>query len=291
MLVSPAHRLRRPRRRRARQRLRLRARRPLRQPEQGRQLRLAQERQRLPNQPEDFDGFQDQDGCPDPDNDGDGIPDINDQCPNDPENFNGVEDEDGYPEIVASEYTVPLYAVWNNVSYGPPWNAVNGVLRPASAGDAGDCVTIQQAVANLTAAGVLNVVWLRVNLIDGWMGYDPDAPPGVNDLGDLCISDLLWVNVDVDIIWTQTIPGTADPENTSPVSSASWSLYSVWNNVAWIVNACTPIGEAMSNLSNEPKVAWRWLNPQQSWLGYDSTVPPAINNLAEICPGDHTCCQ
>jgi OmpA-OmpF porin, OOP family len=35
-----------------------------------------------PDEPEDFDGFQDEDGCPDPDNDGDGIPDHLDKCPN-----------------------------------------------------------------------------------------------------------------------------------------------------------------------------------------------------------------
>ena len=40
---------------------------------------------KCPNEPEDKDGFQDEDGCPDPDNDGDGIPDALDQCPNEPE--------------------------------------------------------------------------------------------------------------------------------------------------------------------------------------------------------------
>jgi outer membrane protein OmpA-like peptidoglycan-associated protein/opacity protein-like surface antigen len=49
--------------------------------------------------PEDFDGFQDEDGCPDPDNDGDGIPDILDRCPDDPEDFDGFQDEDGCPDI------------------------------------------------------------------------------------------------------------------------------------------------------------------------------------------------
>ena len=33
-------------------------------------------------EPEDKDGFQDADGCPDPDNDGDGVPDAKDKCPN-----------------------------------------------------------------------------------------------------------------------------------------------------------------------------------------------------------------
>jgi OmpA-OmpF porin, OOP family len=55
---------------------------------------------KCPNEPEDKDGFQDEDGCPDPDNDGDGILDINDKCPNEAETFNGFEDEDGCPDAV-----------------------------------------------------------------------------------------------------------------------------------------------------------------------------------------------
>jgi outer membrane protein OmpA-like peptidoglycan-associated protein len=37
-----------------------------------------------PNDAEDFDGFQDEDGCPDLDNDGDGVPDRVDNCPDEP---------------------------------------------------------------------------------------------------------------------------------------------------------------------------------------------------------------
>ena len=53
---------------------------------------------KCPSVPEDKDGFQDEDGCPDPDNDKDGIFDINDKCPNKPENKNGYMDEDGCPD-------------------------------------------------------------------------------------------------------------------------------------------------------------------------------------------------
>ena len=51
-----------------------------------------------PDEPEDRDGFEDEDGCPDPDNDQDGILDLSDQCPDIPEDKNGFEDEDGCPE-------------------------------------------------------------------------------------------------------------------------------------------------------------------------------------------------
>jgi len=52
-----------------------------------------------PDKPEDRDGFQDRDGCPDPDNDGDGILDAQDKCPNEAEDFDQFEDEDGCPEL------------------------------------------------------------------------------------------------------------------------------------------------------------------------------------------------
>ena len=50
--------------------------------------------------PEDVDGWQDDDGCGDPDNDGDGILDVNDQCPNVPENMNDYQDSDGCPDEI-----------------------------------------------------------------------------------------------------------------------------------------------------------------------------------------------
>jgi outer membrane protein OmpA-like peptidoglycan-associated protein len=80
-----------------------------------------------PTEPEDKDGFEDQDGCPDLDNDHDGVPDAQDRCvnvagpaanhgcpdtdadqdgivdrldkcPNEPEDKDGFEDDDGCPE-------------------------------------------------------------------------------------------------------------------------------------------------------------------------------------------------
>ena len=53
---------------------------------------------KCPDDPEDFDNFEDEDGCPDPDNDRDGIPDVDDKCPNIPEDKDGFQDEDGCPE-------------------------------------------------------------------------------------------------------------------------------------------------------------------------------------------------
>jgi len=50
-------------------------------------------------QAEDFDGFEDGDGCPDPDNDGDGVPDEYDGEPLLAEDLDGFEDGDGVPDL------------------------------------------------------------------------------------------------------------------------------------------------------------------------------------------------
>ncbi len=54
---------------------------------------------KCPDDPEDKDGFEDEDGCPDPDNDADGIKDPVDKCPMDPEDADKFEDEDGCPDL------------------------------------------------------------------------------------------------------------------------------------------------------------------------------------------------
>ncbi len=53
---------------------------------------------KCPNVPEDVDRFQDKDGCPDSDNDKDGWTDKEDKCPNKPEDLDGFKDEDGCPD-------------------------------------------------------------------------------------------------------------------------------------------------------------------------------------------------
>ena len=59
---------------------------------------ILNEEDSCPTDPEDADGFEDADGCPDPDNDGDGILDADDSCPTDPEDVDEFEDADGCPD-------------------------------------------------------------------------------------------------------------------------------------------------------------------------------------------------
>jgi outer membrane protein OmpA-like peptidoglycan-associated protein len=59
---------------------------------------LLDDQDKCPDDPEDKDQFEDEDGCPEPDNDKDGIYDVRDKCPNDPEDKDNFEDEDGCPD-------------------------------------------------------------------------------------------------------------------------------------------------------------------------------------------------
>jgi outer membrane protein OmpA-like peptidoglycan-associated protein len=97
---------------------------------------IPDDRDKCPNQPEDLDGFQDDDGCPEPDNDGDGltdgadkcpnepgpvqnlgcpvtdkdgdgIPDAKDKCPDEPEDKDGFQDDDGCPDLDNDQDGIP----------------------------------------------------------------------------------------------------------------------------------------------------------------------------------------
>jgi hypothetical protein len=60
---------------------------------------VANSRDKCPLIPEDRDGHEDNDGCPDDDNDGDRRPDSEDKCPEQAEDIDGFDDDDGCPEL------------------------------------------------------------------------------------------------------------------------------------------------------------------------------------------------
>jgi outer membrane protein OmpA-like peptidoglycan-associated protein len=94
---------------------------------------IPDELDKCPDEPEDKDGFEDEDGCPDPDNDKDGIPDTADACPNEPETVNGFQDEDGCPDsapIVVKENRILLTEL---VLFDSNRARVNAEGRPALA--------------------------------------------------------------------------------------------------------------------------------------------------------------
>ncbi len=92
---------------------------------------LADGADQCPDGAEDRDGFQDDDGCPDPDNDGDGVPDEADQCPDRPETRNGLDDEDGCPDtrVEGAKFRGDVIEVTGRVYF----DVGRATLRPKSA--------------------------------------------------------------------------------------------------------------------------------------------------------------
>lgn len=68
---------------------------------------ILDENDSCPTVAEDRDGFEDSDGCPDPDNDGDRFLDDGDKCPNEAEDMDGFEDSDGCPDLDDDKDGVP----------------------------------------------------------------------------------------------------------------------------------------------------------------------------------------
>ncbi len=62
---------------------------------------LTDDKDQCPTAPEDFDGFQDDDGCPDPDNDLDDLLDTVDACPNTPGEKDPDPKKNGCPVVIA----------------------------------------------------------------------------------------------------------------------------------------------------------------------------------------------
>jgi len=87
-----------------------------------------------PFDPEDFDGIQDEDGCPETDADGDGILDEVDACPEDAEDLDGIQDEDGCPETDADSDGMPD-------GYEQAHACLNPLLDDAAADPDGDGLT------------------------------------------------------------------------------------------------------------------------------------------------------
>jgi outer membrane protein OmpA-like peptidoglycan-associated protein len=82
-----------------------------------------------PFESEDRDGFEDADGCPEPDNDGDGIADVKDICPLTGEVVNGFEDSDGCPDETPKNALVRVDDLDRNIVIADKVNFAPGTAR------------------------------------------------------------------------------------------------------------------------------------------------------------------
>ena len=80
---------------------------------------------RCVNQAEDRDGYEDGDGCPELDDDGDGFADGVDRCPRQPETINAFRDDDGCPdERPAYVFSPDTPVVLHTVEFEPGSDAL-----------------------------------------------------------------------------------------------------------------------------------------------------------------------
>jgi len=115
-----------------------------------------------PDEAEDRDGFEDEDGCPDTDNDKDGILDADDACPNEAEDVDGFQDTDGCPDV-------------DNDSDGVPDTADQCDGTPAGVKvNAQGCPTVLR-IENETPVGGLRFARNSEEIRDGWAALDSIA--------------------------------------------------------------------------------------------------------------------
>jgi outer membrane protein OmpA-like peptidoglycan-associated protein len=135
------------------------------------------DRDQCPREPEDHDGWQDDDGCPDPDNDGDGIPDGRDQCPNEPEDRDGYQDADGCPDADNDGDGIPDNEDWCPNAAGPTDNEgcpdntpPEKKVPPPAAKSELPVVRFVRNQAELDAAGLT-----AAGRIADWLGYHKEV--------------------------------------------------------------------------------------------------------------------
>jgi outer membrane protein OmpA-like peptidoglycan-associated protein len=83
-----------------------------------------------PSDAEDLDGFEDDDGCPDPDNDQDRILDASDECPESPEVYNAFEDEDGCPDRGRVEIRASRITIMDQIYFAEISGEVRSISQP-----------------------------------------------------------------------------------------------------------------------------------------------------------------
>src|SRR5688500_14795542 len=94
--------------------------------------RVADDVDACPDRPEDADGFDDRDGCPDIDNDLDRVLDVADKCSTVPESYNGFADDDGCPDTVPPDVDA-LRGTIEGLLYADAETAVRESAKPSIA--------------------------------------------------------------------------------------------------------------------------------------------------------------
>ena len=88
----------------------------------------------------------------------------------------------------------------------------------------------------------------------------------------------------------QTIVGLSDSPAPSAtlLSQLTKHLFKGWNPIQWNLAVTKDTREALQPLISQGilAVAWRFVNVEQRWIGFDPEVPDQVNDLREVTLGD-----
>jgi outer membrane protein OmpA-like peptidoglycan-associated protein len=203
---------------------------------------------KAPNKPEDFDGFQDDDGVPDPDNDGDKIPDVKDKCPNVPEDLDGFEDQDGCPEFDNDKDGIP-----DSLDQCPNWaEDFNGYL------DEDGCPDEKPAPEQEPIETGKNIILKGVNFQSGSSLLNPES---YNTLDDIVKTLTAHPTIEIEIRgYTDDTGGFATNQLLSERRAYAVRKYLIDRGIDWRRLRATGYGERdpiASNLTAEGRAANR----------------------------------
>jgi len=141
-----------------------------------------------PDEPETFNGYEDENGCPDVapestpgDKDGDKIPDDIDLCPDEPENFNGWQDANGCPDLAPGEADTDGDGIPDSEDDCPNTKETyNGFLDFDGCKDTAPVVPVNN---DFDGDGIINSVDICPNQPENFNGYK-DTDGCIDDISE-----------------------------------------------------------------------------------------------------------
>jgi uncharacterized repeat protein (TIGR01451 family) len=146
------------------------------------------------------------------------------------------------------------------------WNLVSlPLLQPAT--------LITQVLSSI--AGHYDLVYAYNGCGNGWQKYDASAPVYANSLESLDSTQGFWIRVDMPV--TLSVPGSAPAITAIPLCTG-------WNLAGYPSLTSRAVTAALSGVPFDLMYAYDGFASGDPWSKYDVSVPPYVNDLAEVNP-------
>ncbi len=166
------------------------------------------------------------------------------------------------PTPVATTAQLPLTTSWNLISIplSPPNTAITQVL------------------SSIVGRYDLVYAYNACDTTDPWKKFDPNAPPFVNDLANVGITQGLWVRAvtGTTLYVFGTVPGTITIQ-----------LCAGWNLIGYPSQNPVALPEALASIAGKYNLVYAYdaSDAADPWKKYDPTAPPFVNDLTQMRSG------